>query len=644
MKHKWVAAALALMLALAPCVALASQTLPVTAVDKPDADMERSLQHLEEVFATDDPQKRFELIVKAAEASPENVELLVSCAQLLFYLDEGDEHADMSEIWLQKALEIAQGEEKAYPAKAYAEQLVYWGRVGEAYDLIRGVAKDLPEDESLRTTLAMVLYYNGQNTIAIDVLEELLEDAPRNLEARRLRAAILLDECRWEESLSAYRQIETDWPEYLDGLYGQYMVYAGSGEFEMAVRTIDEMLGLGGEEELWLTRARIRLWNQYLPEQAIKEADALLRSDPEWIDAATVKLVSLIMLDRFDEAAEVTEQVAKVDTDHAQLLLSIVRMNEGEWTQAEALLLDLQARLEASYFVSKSLSMVYLDGYGDVQRAQEAIAEAFAITQGQGELDMYMQLGHVYRRQGEYLQAARAYTAADNTTYEDASPLFYLVMICIDAGRAEDTQAVMDEMLRRYPGWYETMLAQVLVENALENRGEALEAYAAYEEKFPFPAAQSEEMKALLLAANGDAQGLHMLEEAMEGKDPTAEALDNYAYALLEMGEPEEALSAVDEAIQLLPERSENNGGHLRMLQASLWSTRAEVLLEMGNLEESMEAFGQAASFGWPVHTLALSPRYEELMQSEAFEALLQAQPFVQEEWDLTVAPAIPER
>lgn len=599
---------------------------------------------LDAVFSTEDDAERIDLLLRAVDAAPESIEVLVSSSQLLFYIDQTDEYTKKCEELLRQALRLARGESQVYVLQALSEQLIYQNRAAEAVVLLGEGIRQLPANEQLKTTLATVLYYSGESQEAIDLLTELAEDSPRNLEARRLRAAILLDECQWEDALTAYRQIESQWPEYLDGLYGQYMTYIASGQFEMGIRAIDLLLGTGAENELWLERARIRLWKQYMPDTAMREAEALLRMEPKWIDAAAVKLASLIMLERYDEAREIADIIAESDLNHAELLHAIIDMNEGRWTDAQAKLESLVGRAEGSYVGWKNLANVRLEGFDDVAGATDMMARAFAITGGEGDSELFLQLGHIYRRTGDLLEAARAFTAADLATYDDPAPLYYLVMVCIDAGRYEDVLEVVEEMERRYPGWYETMLARVLAEDAFSNKAAALAAYQTFAEKFEFPASTMGQLEGLLRAETGDEDGLAQLKAlAEDDEDADVHDWDAYAYALLKAGDLDGAEQALQAAEKRMPSPTENNTRKLRDMQISLETTKGELYLAKGDAEESLAAFIRAADLGWPAHTLKAHPRYEALYALEGFDSMMAAQPEIPNDWDLSVMPSIPQ-
>lgn len=582
------------------------------------------------------------VIEAAAAENARDATVLLACAQLLFYLDEANIYAAQCQQWLEAALTTARGDARYAVLQTMLDQMYYNGQTADAVTLMRREARRNSDDDTLQVLLASALYYDSRYDQALETLDALLEDSPHNLEGKRLYASILLEQCRWQDALDVYVQIEKEWPEYLDGMYGQFLTYVASGQFDMGIRAIDLLLGAGAEDALWLEKARIRLWKQYNPEAALKESEALLRVDDQWVDAAVVKMAALLMLERYDEAREIMEPFLADYKEYATLMLSLIDMNAGMWKAAEERLTKLIAESPDAYSAHDSLSSVYLDGYADLDGAYAAIRDAFAITSGQGDQNMYQQLGHVYREQGQFLEAARAYRAADAQTFEDPTPLYYLVMCCVDAGRAEDAMDILQEMERRYPGWYETILATMWVADVQGHPEQALEAFEALQAKFPFPAADMTQLEALLRLETGDTDGLELLKAEAEEMNETG-AWDTYAYGLCIAGDCEAAKEALAKARERLPEATEENGRMLQQTQISLETTAAEIYLREGDFESAARALEAAAALGWNSDALALNPAYDGFCETEAYQQIMAQRPEMPAEWDLSVPPTIPE-
>lgn len=635
--------ALLLVLLLAPVAALAQSPMQM-----PVDTQTLAARLLETVLGTEDPQRRVDLITEAVEIAPDSFDIQILCAQLLYTVGFTPEHRAALDELLERAVMLAEtDEQRSETYNVWAEILLMEGRTDEAVKLVRDAAEEDADNEALRTTLATVLYYAAERDEAIDILEELLEDSPQNLDARLFRAAVLLDECQWEEALQAYRQIEKEWPEYQEGVYGQYLTYIASGRFEEGIRALDKILSWGGGDELWLERARIRLWNQYDAEQALTETEALLRMDSQWLDALAARMAALVMLKRYDEAYEVSDEAKKVDPEYAEFMRAIVYMNDDKYEEAEALLQALTERVPTYYNAFGLWAGVALCGQMDTETAAERMREAFAITGGDGDKDLYAQLGQLYIFLGDYHQAALAYSAADMSTYDDPTSLANVAAILRDCGRGEDAQEITREMERRYPGWYETMMARVLTEDALGNAEAALEAFIALREKFPNAYFEGlDGVEAMLTAATGDAQGLdRLLAMAREEEGNTASNWFRVAAASILLGDLGAAQEALDTANALLPEEIEAlpNDYDKWNLQIQAYYTEAELRRAQGDLDEALALLAKAAELGWAPGMLLLSESYRDITDTDAFAAMMAKWPDPAEPWDLSEKPKIPE-
>lgn len=641
MKKSCIALFLALLMMPFAALAQSPMQMPV--------DSEMLIERLmDAVSNTEDAQRRVDLVLEAAEIAPESYEVQIVCAQLLLILGFEPEYRTALDDILAQAVKLAgTDEEKALAYSSWAEILLLEGEEDEAVKMLRDAAKVDADNEAIRTALATVLYYAGERDEAIALLEELLEDSPQNLEARRLRATVLLDEYEWEEAMQAFRQIEKEWPDYFDGIYGQFLTYIASGRFEEGIRALDTILAMGGDDTLWLERARIRLWKQYDAEQVLTETDALLRMDGSWVDALITRMIALIMLERYDEAYEVADAAQKVEPDYGDFLRAVTSVNEGEYEKADALLQALIKRVPSFYNAYSLWAAVALYSLDDTEIAMDRMREAFAITEGIGDQDMYSQLGQIYYYQREYQQAALAYSAADMSIYDDPSPLSNIVVILLECGRGADAEEVTEEMERRYPGWYETMMARLNVENAKGNAEDALAVFEALSEKFPnayFTGLES--MGAMLMVAAGDAQGIEtLLAMAREEGGGTVMNWCGVASAYTMLGDWDAAQEAVDTANDLLFEETEalQEAVARRNLKIQLYCAEADLHMAQGNQDEALALWEKAAGEGWVPGILLLDERYREITETDAYAAMMAEMPDPAEPWDLSEMPKIPE-
>ena len=601
---------------------------------------------LEKAMAAASYQEAIDLVHQAASAAPGNGEVLVNCAYALMMLDAGNQYLAESEGYLRAALPLLARREHADAVEMLAQVLILSGKADEAVEVVAEAASQSPREEGMKVLLAAVLYYAGRGGEALAALENLAEDSPRNLDALRLRASILLMDCRWEEALEAYRQIDRGWPDYMDGALGLYQTYVACGRFDRALREIDRMLVYGAEDNsLWLERARLRLWKVLDPTAAIAEAEALLRVDGTWIDAMVVKMAGYLMLEQYDRADAAAEEIASLEPTYGALMGAITAINAGRWADAVAVLSKLAEAYPDQYVYWGFVCLARLDGYDDLPGAREAAARAFALAGAEDDYDLFLRLGVLYRREGNLLEAARAFAEADRLAVDDPLPLYHLTMTCIDAGLEDETLEYLAEMERRYPGWYETMLARVLAEDVLARPEEALASFEALKEKFPHPAKTLLlPMEGVLRANTGDPEGAEII-KARIGEKEAPDALDwnAYALALARLGEYGKARAALDTAVSLIPEGDPEQAWDARLMRITLSTTAAELAFLQGDHEACVAAFAAAMDEGWPPFSLAVFKEYAEVYASDAYQALLATQGPQRGGWDLAVPPEMPK-
>lgn len=637
------------------CIALliAAMLLPVTTLASDvvlplptivTAEDQEALALLEKAYNTDSPEEQQELAREAAALAPENAEVLMLAVQILSFYDEDGQGAQECERLLRQALACAEeGEQRKTAMQMLAEQLIYSDRTEEAVTLVEAASSENPQDESLRITLAMVLFYNAENDRAIKLLEDLVEDSPENLEALRLRAAILLEECRFDEAETAYGQIAERFPEYLDGQIGVYLTYAASGQFAKATRMIDELLRMGGDESLWNERARIRLYRMLDPNKAFREAEAIIRANPDNLDAYATAIGAFIMMEDYQKALDMADAVAAKDPEYGLLLLSLVAFSEGRITEAERLQRSVVERKPDYVFAFSCLAETLLEGKNDDAGALAALAGAFALTGDAGNPILFQLLGGVYRAQMRQEDAARAFVQANALAFDDPSYLLSLFFLFLDAGREQQMIDTLGEMERKYPGWYETMLACVAAEDAMGNAEEALAVYQALKEKFPYQAAKLVGVEGALMATAGQREGVELIENWIELKETEkAEDYVDLATALFMLYEDAAAEAALAKAEALLEPEVLAGKRAARATMGLVYACRAEIRLRDNDLEGCVEALTEAVAYGFVPTSLALVGDFSRILETPEGEALLAPFSLPSEAWDISVQPEIP--
>ena len=621
----------------------AEQVVPPFSMPLVSAEEEMALLLLESAYDEVDAEKQIALVLEAVTIAPASVTILVSGALILYLLNGNGALDGEYETLLRQAYAVAEDSEQVEVLRMLAEHLVYTDRLDETLALVEQAVGEAPTDDSLRMLLAMALYYNQQNNQALELLEAIAEDSPENIEALALRAAIILDECRWDDAIDAYAQLRDNFPEYLFGLHGLYMAYAASGQFEKATRTIDELIRQGGDPSLFVDRARIRLTRQRNPQRALQEADAIIRSNPDAYDGYMIAISALVQMEDFQRAGEYADIVADKDMEYGLLMHSMIAQDADRWVEAERLQRGIIQRAPDYPYAYQCLSVTLLNGKCDLAGAMEALAQSASLY-GKLDKEFYIRLGELHAFARNPLEAARGYEEAIRQTFDDPSPLLSLLCLYLEAGREQDMLRTIDRMEKHYPGWIETMYARVLVEDARGNGHEALDAFQRIKEKFPFMAGKLINMEGVLLAAVGDANGPILIAENMRLKDTEdAASYSDLGFAYLLLGETDKAAQALDKAEQLIDQSMLPFVLSVRKTQAIICANRAEMSLQRGNVAQSVDLLEKAAEYGLYPTTLAWGDNFSVPLGTERGKALLALLPSPDEPWDLSVPPQLPE-
>lgn len=602
----------------------------------------RAAELLETAAGAQSAAEAVAAVEEALQLVPDDVNTVSAAFQLLLEKDPEGEYPAALESALDTLVSLLQNDEAVLVSVLIqcVETASYYGR---AEDLLGFLAQrcETSGGAGYAVAYADALSLCGDTDSALRILDPL--DVSGNLDCAYARAAVYQSAREWDRALAAYEQIDALWPDMLVGLYGEYEVYKASGEFDRAVRAIDKMISAGIGDDMWLERARIRLWQQYRAEDALEELDALLKYYSDWTEAGATRVSALMMLDRCDEAAEAAEALKEAAPGYAELLRALAFINAGRWNEAKDALSALCADESYGALAQAYLALALTDGYEDWDGAYQALAEAFA--GGAAEMDAYdayLQLGHYYRKRGDLEQAALAYSMADLANGEDPGAMYFMALVELSAGRGGAAEETLQMLDNEYPGYYETLAARMIVQTTRGDSAAALETFRAIEAKFPFCAEELQMTKAVLLADTGDTDGALAAADAyLAREEKTCDALAAWAYVLAQAGEGEKAEAALTEAGALYA--AENSPFARRQGEIAVLVARARIaLLEAEGEAECVRLLAEAKALGWNAGEATLWPEYERLSAQPGADALTDGLDF-ETEWAYYTEPEIPE-
>jgi len=620
-------------------LATAPHALAIESWDLTDAEF-HAVEIIFQVFDANDALEQEELLLQAVQVAPDSAFFWLECANLLSELNNEGTLTAAIEVILLRAKSVAAGELFDQALRSLADHYLQTKGLDAAKAFVEEELEKAPDNLALQIMLARVHYLCDDIDAALSMLDDILARAPQSLEAAKLQALLLIKYRRWNEALEAYDMIENLFPDSPDALNGRYVAYAATGQFHLAVRAIDEELFYTGNELLWLERLNIRVHRLFDPVAALPEAEALIKAYPDETDAYIAKFQVQLQLRQYDGAIDTARAIARIDEPLSDVLEGVVLMIAQRWDEAKAIMLPALAYQGLQGWWSDAV-FLYLEGYDDVDSARDALIRSFAAPNN--EYDSFLRHGDLNAHIGNRLEAARCYYRAEQHAAHNAGGMKMLVLTLTEAGRRVEAAKYLQTMEERYPGWFETMFCRVYFEQTFGAPEEALIAFYALKENFPYPAsAVLVPLEAQLLLSAGNEKGEKMIEEWLNRIDPDALTADDwlqYAQALLYTGDTVKIDDALSMAASHIEKIDPARVNQIRQLQARVFVLRAETLRHSGDMKGFVDWIEKACELGVTLIADTLTKPDGNPYPSDEYDELYRQYGPDPEPWDVTIFP-----
>jgi tetratricopeptide (TPR) repeat protein len=373
-----------------------------------------------------------------------------------------------------------------------------------------------------RLRLATLEYSAGRKPAAHRIVDEILAEHPRSVEARNAKARMLLDDGSVEEAAEAARTAITFDAGSVAAHYTLGLTAIARERFDEAEREflkVAELNPRAGAAQIQLARLGLAAGD---PERALRAAQKAVDATPE------------------DPAATV--------------LLARSQRAQGELAKAHQTLVSRIARQPNAAVLHAELGWVLLDRR-DPTGARESFAEALRLAPASAEartglVTAYLAAG----------QAARAQTQIDTWLADSPADPGLRVLsarVAMASGRADDAERVLREIVSGEPGHLEAydLLARMYVA-----RGDMARAQAEYEalaSRSP-AAAGPRTMAAMISETRGNrAAAIADYERALADNPRAGVAANNLAWIRAEEGRLDDAIRLAGVAVDVMKNRPE---------------------------------------------------------------------------------------
>lgn len=405
-------------------------------------------------------------IQKAVEQGDPN--LLNTLLDTYLLQGDPDEQYGLSE-WLaeigfvEEAIKVLEHLQYIFPEEAQliidrANLLIDADREDDALNALMEVPKDDELYAQALVTLADLFQLQGLLEAAENRLNEAIELMPDEPLLQQAKAELLLDSGRYLESAKIYQELEAQ-QVVIEGVNLSERlaeVYSAGAAYEEALPHYEKALEeLAAPDVLFGAAFAAFQTRQY--EMAVRRLDELIGIDPDYFSAYLLKAQSLNMAEDYEAAYQaISEGIARDEFDKelylfaGKLAMKLGKAEEGVGHLRQAIALDPEY-MEAIYT---------LVSYFHAEESDEEVLELaeMVIESGDDWAGLYPMIAEAYDRAENYRQAMVYYEKAYPSFKEDADFLKKYALFLIEEGKREAALEIIKELQAlepENPEWFD---------------------------------------------------------------------------------------------------------------------------------------------------------------------------------------------
>ncbi|MDR2506315.1 MAG: hypothetical protein LBD16_09470 [Oscillospiraceae bacterium] len=471
------------------------------------------------------------------------------------------------------------------------------GKAEDARALLNIYVAQNRTDLSVHYERANILGVYDEPELALEAVEDSLSLFPDSAELLLAKGKILDFLYRFEEAVEFIgKAIDASAGDDSALYYLNLQLYDAAsrgGMYDEATRALERVLALDDSTEGFVERASYRLWTLYSPKTALNDLNAILRREPDNIEALQYRVFAHLWLDEYDEALADAEAAAKADANFGTLLRGIAYIYAED---AELAMAELNRFIEnnpdnlVGYLYRGILE---LEVMFDLDAAEADFKKCVELDST--DSDGWRLLASVYKTRG--LLTEELETLSYDELYYDSAFILDRGLYYVRINDAEMAAGFLELMRTEFPNCFDTLWLEIWYQTCLRDFGAAVLAYEKMEAQFPFLGERYILNKAAMLAAAGRRADALAIVEA----NPAESLYDNCVvasvYTLLGMSaEAEELLGYIKDNLSV--EELVLSPAEYHSLLITYYLTAAEFAYTQGDSAECAANLERAYELG----------------------------------------------
>lgn len=346
------------------------------------------------------------------------------------------------------------GANRAQYQKAVAEILILQRRPAEAQRILDGIIEENPKDEDARSIRASLRIDTGdpaQIQLAINELESSIKQTPRNPVMRFNYARALVARRQFEQARTQFQEAIRLNPMYLAPRLALAELMFIRGEFgaaRQAAREILEKVDASNLPAKLIETSALAASGERVA--ARRSLEAIMRENPDSYDAQIQMAALDLEEQRYDSAEAGFRKLYQRNPADLRGLIGLVEAHarRGQYDRAISMLEQELAKTPGRDPIRIALGNLCQKA-GRVDQAIGWFEELLKTNPNTG--DVYLKLGECYRAKRDYQKAIENYTRARDLQPNDAITHLQLAVLYDTTGRRTEARPAYEQVLKLQP-------------------------------------------------------------------------------------------------------------------------------------------------------------------------------------------------